>query len=93
MSLCPKTDATCMMSLVLWYSVVPFQCLKEWKVIFFSRGFASFIAVRFRMCSKTFLRLSFCSRKSSLFGRGSCPIIVRSFSEIGHSLALLPFSG
>jgi hypothetical protein len=72
---------------------VPFQCLKVWKVIFCSRGLANFIAVRFRICSKTFLRLSFCSRKSSLLGLGSCPIIIRSFSEIGHSLALLPFSG
>ena len=72
---------------------MPFQCLKVWNVIFCSRGLANFIAVRFRMCSKTFLRLSFCSRKSSLLGLGSCPIIVRSFSEIGHSLALLPFSG
>ena len=93
MSLCPKIDATCMMSLVLWYSVVPFQCLKVWKVIFCSRGLTNFIAVWFRMCSKTFLRLSFCSLKTFLFGRGSCPSMVLSFSEIGHSLALLPFSG
>jgi hypothetical protein len=44
-SLCPKTYFTCMMSLVLWYSVVPFQCLNVWKDIFFRRGFCSFSAV------------------------------------------------
>ena len=93
MSLCPKIDATCMMSLVLWYSVVPFQCLKVWKVILSNRGLPSFLAVRFRMASKIFLRLSFLSLKTRLFGRSSCPNMVRSFSEIGHSLALLPFSG
>ncbi len=93
MSLCPKIEATCRMSLVLWYSVVPFQCRKVWKVILCSLRFTILIAVRFRICSKAFLRLSFLSLKSKLFGRGNCPSIVLHFSEIGHSLALLPFSG
>ena len=93
MSLCPRIDATCRMSLVLWYSVVPFQCRKVWKVILCSLGFAILVAVRFRIASKIFLRLSFLSLKNKLFGRGSCPSMVLSFSEIGHSLALLPFSG
>ena len=31
MFLCPKMVFTWIMSLVLWYSVVPFQCRKVWK--------------------------------------------------------------
>ncbi len=35
--LCPKMYCTCLMSLVLWYSVVPFQCLRVWNPIFNKR--------------------------------------------------------
>ena len=43
--LCPKTCFTCMMSLVLWYSIVPFQCLRVWKDILIILWFCSFSAV------------------------------------------------
>lgn len=46
-----------MMSLVLWYSMVPFQCLKVWKCIFSSLGFPSFLAVLFRRFVKVTLLL------------------------------------
>jgi len=42
MFLCPKTCFTCIMSLVLWYSIVPFQCRKVWKDICCILGFWSF---------------------------------------------------
>jgi hypothetical protein len=37
--LCPKTYFTCMMSLVLWYSIVPLKCLSVWNDICFSLSF------------------------------------------------------
>ena len=48
MSRCPKTVLTCIMSLVLWYSIVAFQCLKVWKDIFCSLGFANFLMALLR---------------------------------------------
>ena len=42
MSLCPKMAFTWMMSLVLWYSIVPFQCRSVWNDIFCILGFPSF---------------------------------------------------
>ena len=44
MFLWPRILMTCRMSLVLAYSVVAFQCLKVWKVIWSSLGFWSFRA-------------------------------------------------
>ena len=52
MLLCPSTVLTWITSLVLWYSIVAFQCRKVWKVIFFILGFWSFVAVLSRSCSK-----------------------------------------
>lgn len=40
-SLCPSMVLTCIMSFVLWYSVVAFQCRKVWNVIFVSLGLLS----------------------------------------------------
>ena len=54
-SLCPKTYLTCMMSLVLWYSIVPFQCLSVWKLIFRILGFCSFSTVLILWLSKQLL--------------------------------------
>jgi len=45
------------MSLVLWYSIVPFQCLNVWKCILVSLGFPSFLAVLFRRFVKVTRRL------------------------------------
>ena len=47
MLLCPSISLTCTMSLVLWYSVVAFQCRKVCRCIALSRGLFSFIAVLF----------------------------------------------
>jgi len=58
MALCPKTFLTCSMSLVLWYSIVPFQCRKVCKRIWSSLGLFSFLAVRLRRASKVLLWLS-----------------------------------
>ena len=42
MFLCPSICMTWRMSLVLWYSMVAFQCLKVWKWIWSNLGFWSF---------------------------------------------------
>lgn len=44
MALWPRSCWTCITSLVLWYSMVPFQWRSEWKVIRFSLGLWSFLA-------------------------------------------------
>lgn len=43
--LCPKTYFTCMMSFVLWYSIVPLKCLNVCSVILCILGLFSFLAV------------------------------------------------
>ena len=48
MSRCPRTVLTCIMSLVLWYSIVAFQCLKVWKDILCSLGFTNFLMALLR---------------------------------------------
>jgi len=58
MFLCPKKYLTCMMSLVLWYSIVAFQCRKVWKDIFSILGFCSFWLAIFLCCVNIVLRLS-----------------------------------
>lgn len=46
MLLCPKTYFTCMMSFVLWYSIVPLKCLNVWNVMFLRRGLANFASAK-----------------------------------------------
>ena len=48
MSLCPSTVFTWMMSLVLWYSIVPFQCLSVWNDICVSLWLFRFCASALR---------------------------------------------
>jgi len=48
MLLCPSSRMTWIMSLVLWYSIVPFQWRKVWNVIFLSLGLFSLAAILFR---------------------------------------------
>ena len=55
MFLCPSIVFTWIMSLVLWYSIVPFQCLNVCSVIFLSLGLLSFLIVLFRSASKVLL--------------------------------------
>ncbi len=43
------------MSFVLWYSIVAFQCLKVWRVIFKSLGLLSFTANFFLSWKKVFI--------------------------------------
>ena len=92
MFLCPSMVFTCMMSLVLWYSVVPFQCLKVCGCICRSLGLLNFLkALRFSLSSVT------CS-PCVLVGKTLwvlCGIwfsMFMSLSEIGSILLLLPFS-
>ena len=56
--LCPSVYFTCMMSLVLWYSIVPFQCLRVWNVIFLILSLLIFVAKSFRCRSKVIRALS-----------------------------------
>lgn len=92
MFLCPSMVFTWIMSLVLWYSVVPFQCLKVCGCICRSLGLLSFLdALRFSLSIVT------CS-PCVLVGNTlwlSCGIwfsIPISFVDIGKILLLLPFS-
>ena len=48
MLLCPSMVFTWIMSLVLWYSIVPFQCLSVWNDICVSLGLFSLCANAFR---------------------------------------------
>ena len=52
MFLCPKMVFTWIMSFVLWYSVVPFQCRKVWNDMLLSLGLFSLVAVLLRSASK-----------------------------------------
>lgn len=92
MFLCPSTVFTCMMSFVLWYSVVPFQCRKVWKWICLSLGLLSLVAVFLRSSSK--LVLSPCvwlwNTVLSVFGRLLSMAV--NLVLIGRIRALLPFS-
>ena len=92
MSLCPKMVFTWIMSLVLWYSIVAFQCRKVWKWIFLSLGLLSLRAVLLRSASK--VDLSPCvlvwNTLSLIFGRLFSMAI--SLVLIGRILLLLNFS-
>jgi len=92
MFLCPKIVFTWIMSLVLWYSVVPFQCLNVWKWMFFSLGLSSLIAVLLRSDSKVVLSpcLLVWNILSLVFGRLFS--IAISLVVMGMFLLLLPFS-
>ena len=92
-SLCPSMYLTCIMSLVMWYSIVPLKCLSVWNPIFNSLGFFSLLAVLCLWLSNTLL-IWFC-----LFGNmcslvcGYSFSIAVSLSVSGRILGLLPFSG
>jgi hypothetical protein len=93
MFLCPKTCFTCMMSLVLWYSIVPFQCLNVWNDIFSILGLWSFWLACLR-CVSYDVRSPFmaCAKMCSLVW-GSRFIMFSSLSDIGKSRGLLFFDG
>jgi len=92
MFLCPNMVLTCMMSLLLWYSVVPFQCLKVCGCICRSLGLLSFLeAFRF---SLSIVTCSPCVLVGNTLGL-SCGIwfsMAISLVEIGSIRELLPFS-
>ena len=92
MFLCPKTVLTWIMSFVLWYSIVPFQCLNVWKCMFFSLGLLSLVAVLLRSDSNVVLN-------ACLFVWNILSLVLsRLFSMaislvlVGNILLLLPFS-
>jgi len=91
--LCPNMYCTCLMSLVLWYSIVAFQCLNVWKLIFVSLGFCSFSLTVLRCSQKYVLRYFDCGWKTVSRFFGSLLIIAISLSLIGSMRGLLPFSG
>jgi len=92
MFLCPRKVLTCIMSLVLWYSIVPLKCLNVCMCMAFSRGLLSFLAVLFRRASNV-IRIA-CLLVWNTFSV-SCGIwfsMATSFSLIGSIRLLLPFS-
>ena len=78
---CPSMVLTCIMSLVLWYSIVAFQCLNVWKCICSSLGLFSFLAVVARSFSSVF-------RSPSLSVWNTFSFIFRWLLSIAHSLGL-----
>ena len=92
MVLCPSMVFTCIMSLVLWYSVVAFQCLNVWKCICLSLGLFSFTAVLLRSASYVVLSPCLSVWKTLPFMWGRLFSIAMSFGLIGNILLLLPFS-
>jgi len=93
MFLCPKTCLTCMMSLVLWYSIVPFQCRNVWNDILWIRGFWSFWAVAFRCASNEVLNPPMFFANIPCLVCGSWFSMFRSLSDTGSILGLLFFDG
>jgi len=93
MSLCPRSCFTCMMSCVRWYSMVPFQCLNVWKVIFISLGLFSFSASALR-CVLKYSRSMFL-RGWKIVGLflGKLLIMPMSLLLTGRIRGLLFFSG
>ena len=81
------------MSLVLWYSIVPFQCLSVWKCISFSLGLLSFIASALRCVQRYSLSICFFVWKivSLFFGR--LFIMPISLLLTGRIRGLLPLIG
>ena len=82
-----------MMSLVLWYSVVPLKCLNVCNVILFILGLFSLVAVLFLSSSYDVLSECFFIVHSFSVFRFSVLSIPLSFSLIGRILGLLPFDG
>ena len=91
--LCPKMYLTCMMSLVLWYSVVPFQCLKVWNDIFLSSWFPVNSTMRFLWIVNWVLIPSLSLLKMFSLVLLNVFSIAISLSDIGTIRGLLPFSG
>ena len=92
MSLCPSMVFTWIMSLVLWYSIVAFQCRKVWKCICFSLGLFSLVVVLLRSASNVERNpcLFVWNTLSLIFGKLFSMAI--SLSLIGRIRELLPFS-
>ena len=91
-ALCPSRFLTCITSLVLWYSIVAFQCRKVWKCIFSS--LLSPVLATILFLSSTNVLFNPCSLvvKISFLLFGSAFIFPISSGDIGISLELLPFS-
>lgn len=92
MFLCPSTVLTWTMSLVLWYSIVPFQCRKVWKCMFLSLGLLSLSAWCWRRYSRVLRRLCLSVWKTLLFIFGVLLSMAISLLLIGRFLLLHPFS-
>jgi len=92
MLLCPSMVFTWIMSLVLWYSVVAFQCRKVWKCICFSLGLLSLVAVLLHSPSNVTLKLCLLGWNTLSLILGMLFSIAISLLLIGSILLLLPFS-
>ena len=92
MFLCPKTYFTCIMSFVMWYSIVAFQCRKVWKCICFSLGLLSLVAVLLHSPSNVTLKLCLLGWNTLSLILGMLFSIAISLLLIGSILLLLPFS-
>ena len=90
---CPSMFCTCMISWVSWYSIVAFQCLSVWNVMFSILGFCSFCAASFLCCVNTFLRLSMSGWNIVCLFFGIWFIMSMSLLGIGSIRGLLPLVG
>ena len=92
MLLCPSMCCMCMMSLVLWYSIVAFQCLNVWKCILFRRGLFSFLAVRLLNSQSVFVSACLLYWNTLLFIFGMLLSMAISLVLIGRFRLFDPFS-
>ena len=93
MFLCPRRVFTWMMSLVLWYSIVAFQCRNVWNVILSILWFWSFFAVVCRCAEKFVLSWSMCVPKIVSLFCGIWFIMSMSLVLMGSIRGLLPLVG
>lgn len=91
--LCPKIFCTALRSLSLWYSIVPFQCLRVCSVICFSLGLFSLFACRVLSLAKVFLADFFVVGNMYFDVWFSFDSIAKSLLLIGSILPLLFFDG
>jgi len=94
MFLWPSSFITCTMSLVLWYSIVPFQWRNVWNVICRGRGFLVRPGILFLLFSNILAVVLNCVPTKTLldlFGRAVCLSI--SLLETLVILGLPCFSG
>ena len=93
MFLWPSSFMTCSMFLVLWYSMVAFQCLSVWKWILSRRSFFSLLAIFLRCVLKVRAKCIWDRAKGLVSLCGRLLSMVISCFDILIWRGSLPFSG